>query len=67
MTGPGDEVICPAFTYVAGHQAMSRTGAEIVFCDVEPRNLSIDVDKIGNLITSRTRAILAVDYLRVAG
>jgi dTDP-4-amino-4,6-dideoxygalactose transaminase len=60
---PGDEVICPAFTYVAGHQAMGRTGAEIVFCDVEPRNLSIDVGKIRDLITSRTRAILAVDYL----
>ena len=31
--GPSDEVICPAFTYVAGHQAMGRTGARIVFCD----------------------------------
>jgi len=61
--GPGDEVICPAFTYVAGHQAMSRTGAEIVFCDIEPKNLSIDPNKVVDLITNRTRAILAVDYL----
>lgn len=61
--GPGDEVICPAFTYVAGHQAISRTGAEIVFCDVEPTNLSIDPDQVRALITERTRAILAVDYL----
>jgi dTDP-4-amino-4,6-dideoxygalactose transaminase len=37
--GPGDEVICPSFTYVAGHQAISRTGAEVVFCDVEPTGL----------------------------
>jgi dTDP-4-amino-4,6-dideoxygalactose transaminase len=61
--GAGDEVICPSFTYVAGHQAISRTGAEVVFCDIEPRNLSIDPDEVRKLITPRTRAILAVDYL----
>jgi dTDP-4-amino-4,6-dideoxygalactose transaminase len=61
--GPGDEVICPAYTYVAGHQALSRTGAEIVFCDIEPKTLSIDPNKVVDLITDRTRAILAVDFL----
>lgn len=61
--GPGDEVIAPAFTYVAGHQAMSRTGAEIVFCDIEESNLSIDPARVEELITPRTKAILAVDYL----
>ena len=60
---PGDEVICPSFTYVAGHQALSRTGAQVVFCDVEPNHLSIDPARVRELITSRTRAILAVDYL----
>lgn len=60
--GPGDEVICPSFTYVAGHQAISRTGADIVFCDVEPAHLSIDPAKVLELITPRTKAILAVDY-----
>jgi dTDP-4-amino-4,6-dideoxygalactose transaminase len=61
--GPGDEVIAPSFTYVAGHQAMSRTGAEVVFCDIEPQWCSIDPARIGGLITERTKAILAVDYL----
>ena len=61
--GPGDEVICPSFTYVAGHQAISRTGAEIVFCDIEPNHLGIDPTRITELISDRTRAILAVDYL----
>lgn len=61
--GPGDEVIAPSFTYVAGHQAMTRTGAEVVFCDVEPTNLGIDPSAVRALITDRTRAILAVDYL----
>lgn len=61
--GPGDEVICPAFTYVAGHQALSRTGAEVVFCDVEPDHLGIDPARVAELVTPRTRAVLAVDYL----
>ncbi len=61
--GPGDEVIAPSFTYVAGHQAITRTGASIVFCDVEPDTLCIDPAAVEALITPATRAILAVDYL----
>jgi dTDP-4-amino-4,6-dideoxygalactose transaminase len=61
--GPGDEVIAPSFTYVAGHQAMSRTGAQVVFCDVEEAHLSIDPARVEELITDRTKAIMAVDYL----
>lgn len=60
--GPGDEVIAPAFTYVAGHQAISRTGAEIVFCDVEPDFLTLDPARVRELITERTKAIVVVDY-----
>ena len=61
--GPGDEVIAPSFTYVAGHQALSRTGADVVFCDVEDDRLSLDPARVAELITDRTRAVLAVDYL----
>ena len=61
--GPGDEVIAPSFTYVAGHQAITRTGASIVFCDVEPDTLCIDPAEVEKLITPATKAILAVDYL----
>lgn len=61
--GPGDEVIAPAFTYVAGHQAITRTGASIVFCDVEEDTLCIDPAAVEALITPATKAILAVDYL----
>lgn len=63
--GVGDEVIAPAFTYVAGHQAISRTGADIVFCDVEDETLCLDPARVRELITDRTRAILAVDYLGI--
>lgn len=60
--GPGDEVICPSFTYVAGHQAMSMTGAEVVFCDVEQDTLGIDPASVAELVGPRTRAIMAVHY-----
>jgi dTDP-4-amino-4,6-dideoxygalactose transaminase len=61
--GPGDEVIAPSFTYVAGHQAITRTGADVVFCDVEPDTLGIDPQRAAELVTDRTRAVLAVDFL----
>lgn len=60
--GPGDEVICPAFTYVAGHQAVSATGASVVFCDIEEETLSVDVESIRRLLSDRTRAILVLHY-----
>ncbi|MGI4894897.1 MAG: DegT/DnrJ/EryC1/StrS family aminotransferase [Janthinobacterium lividum] len=63
--GPGDEVIAPSFTYVAGHQAISRTGAEIVFCDVDAAFLTLDPVKVRELITERTKAILVVDYIGI--
>lgn len=63
--GPGDEVICPAFTYVAGHQAVSATGADVVFCDIEEKTLGADPASIASLITSRTKAIMAVHYAGV--
>lgn len=60
--GPGDEVICPSFTYVAGHQAISATGADVVFCDVRESDFGIDVASAARLIGPRTKAIMAVHY-----
>ena len=60
--GPGDEVICPSFTYVAGHQAVTMTGADVVFCDIEPDSYGIDPAAAEALIGERTKAIMAVHY-----
>jgi dTDP-4-amino-4,6-dideoxygalactose transaminase len=60
--GAGDEVICPSFTYVAGHQAISATGADVVFCDVRESDLGIDVASAASMIGPRTKAIMAVHY-----
>ena len=60
--GPGDEVITPSFNNIADHQAILATGASPVFCDIDPDTLCIDVDRAAELVTSRTRAVIAMDY-----
>lgn len=58
--GPGDEIIVPAFTYIASVNAISYVGARPVFVDSEPSSWNIDVSGIEACITNRTKAILAV-------
>jgi perosamine synthetase len=57
---PGDEVIVPAFTFIATAMAMCHQGAIPVFCDVDPVRFNLDPQRIGERITDRTRAILPV-------
>jgi perosamine synthetase len=56
----GDEVIVPAFSYVASALPVVLGGADVVFCDIDPSTYCIDVEKAEKLITPRTRAIMAV-------
>ena len=65
--GPGDEVITPAFNFVADHQAIVATGAAPVLCDVEEATLRLDPDKAAALIGPRTRAIVPLHFGGVAG
>ncbi len=61
--GPGDEVIVPAFTFVASASAARYVGATPVFCDVRgPQDFNIDIDDARRRITPRTRAIIAVHF-----
>src|SRR5579872_3408662 len=60
--GPGDEVIVPAITFAASANAALYEGAKPVFADIEPDTLLIDPASVAARITSRTRAIVAVDY-----
>jgi dTDP-4-amino-4,6-dideoxygalactose transaminase len=58
--GPGDEVIVPANTYIATWLAVSRVGARIVPCEPDDDTFNIDPRRVEELLTARTRAILAV-------
>ncbi len=58
--GPGDEVICPAFTFFATAGSIARTGATPVFCDVSPDGFLIDLESAAARVTERTKAIVPV-------
>jgi dTDP-3-amino-3,4,6-trideoxy-alpha-D-glucose transaminase len=58
--GPGDEVICPAFTFYATAEAIARRGATPVFAEVESATMNLDPEDVAARITERTKAVLAV-------
>ena len=61
--GPGDEVICPALTFVASASATRYTGADVVFADVcSHEDWTISPSSIEAAITTRTKAITVVHY-----
>tara|TARA_B110000503_G_scaffold141752_1_gene236229 strand:- start:1526 stop:2629 length:1104 start_codon:yes stop_codon:yes gene_type:complete len=58
--GPGDEVIVPNMTFIASSNAILLAGAKVVLCDINPRTLCLDTEKIAPLINSRTKAVMPV-------
>src|SRR5439155_19817689 len=58
----GDEVIVPAMTFAASANCVVYQGGTPVFVDVEPDTLLLDPAQLERAITSRTKAIVAVDY-----
>ena len=60
--GPGDEVIVPPITFVASANCVVYQGGTPVFADVDSATLLLDPMKVESKITSRTKAIIAVDY-----
>jgi dTDP-4-amino-4,6-dideoxygalactose transaminase len=58
--GPGDEVITVANSFVATSEAIKMAGAQVVFVDINPVTMNIDVAKIEEKITAKTRAIIPV-------
>ncbi|HUW90167.1 MAG TPA: DegT/DnrJ/EryC1/StrS family aminotransferase [Candidatus Nanopelagicaceae bacterium] len=58
--GLGDEVIVSDYTFVASASAVIATNAVPIFCDINPNTLVMDVHKVEELITERTKAIIPV-------
>lgn len=58
--GAGDEVIVPANSFIATSEAVTAAGARVVFVDNHPDTYNIDVDKIKEKITLKTKAIIPV-------
>jgi len=60
--GPGDEVVVPAWTFMATAIVALQVGAVPVFVDVDPDSICIDPARIEEALTDRTRAIIPVHY-----
>lgn len=64
--GPGQEVICPSFTFVSTANAVLRVGARPVFADIEETTLGLDPVDVERRITGQTAAVMPVHYTGVA-
>ena len=58
--GPGDEVIVPAYTFVATAFAALIAGASVRFVDIDPSTFCVDPEEVRNAINERTKAIIPV-------
>lgn len=65
-TKEGDEIIAPAYTFVSSANAFVLRGAKMVFCDSEDNSPNISVEKIKELITPKTKAVVVVHYAGIA-
>ena len=61
--GPGDEVIVPSLSFIATANSVLYCGATPVFVDVDPETCNIDVQKIEETVTRKTRAIMPVHQM----
>jgi len=62
---PGDEIVVPSFAFVTTVNAFALRGARPVFADVRPDTLNLDEQRLEELVTPRTKAIVALHYAGV--
>jgi len=58
--GPGDDFLCPSYTWICTLSGALMLGARPVFCESDPESMMLDTDDVRRRITDRTRAIVAV-------
>ena len=58
--GPGDEVITVPFTWISSSEVILLTGATPVFVDIEPQTFNMDVSRLEDAVTPRTKAVIPV-------
>ncbi|MEL7298111.1 MAG: aminotransferase class I/II-fold pyridoxal phosphate-dependent enzyme, partial [Pseudomonadota bacterium] len=59
---PGDEVILPSYTFVSTANAFALRGARLVFVDIDPETMNIDLDCVVAALSPATKAIVPVHY-----
>lgn len=63
---PGDDVICPSYSFIATANAIVYARARPIFVDIDPRTYNIDSSKIQDAITPRTKVIMPVSQVGLA-
>ena len=58
--GPGDDVVCPSYTWIATPNAVRMAGARPVFADVDPATMNVTAETLERALTPKTRALLLV-------
>lgn len=60
--GPGDKVIVPSFTYVASANAVTYTGADVIFCDIDLDTFNIDISALSDILSKndQVKAVMPV-------
>jgi dTDP-4-amino-4,6-dideoxygalactose transaminase len=64
--GPGDEVICPSYTFIATANAVLYAGAMPVFAEIDPDTWNIDPADVMRRVTTRTKAVIPVHQVGLA-
>jgi dTDP-4-amino-4,6-dideoxygalactose transaminase len=64
--GPGDTVVVPSFGFVTTALAYVRSGARILFCDIEDRTLGLDPEHLASVMDDSVRAVVPIHYAGVA-
>ncbi len=59
----GDEVIVPSYSFIASANVIVHAGGKPVFLDIDPRTYNLDPNKIEELVTKKTKGIMAVDQV----
>ena len=57
---PGDEIICPSWTYISTAEAAAILGVKTIFCDVDPNTFNVTAEFVEPLITKKTKVIVVV-------
>ena len=63
LVNPGDEIIVPAVSWSTTYYPVNQTGCILKFVDIDPNTLNLDVDKVEEAITEKTKAIFVVNLL----
>lgn len=63
LVDPGDEIIVPAVSWSTTYYPVNQTGCILKFVDIDPNTLNLDVDKVEEAITKKTKAIFVVNLL----